>query len=100
MIVQSGITDRTLDAERGALVARTLCTALGVDDIEGLAALPVDAILAAQAAVTPQLMKPVGMMPFHPCIDDELLRAAPCGRVRRGRRQRRPTASRARPRRR
>ena len=77
LIVQSGITDRTLDAERGALVARTLCTALAVDDIEGLAALPVDAILAAQAAVTPQLMKPVGIMPFHPCIDDELLRAAP-----------------------
>ena len=77
VIVQSGITDRTLDAERGALVARTLCTALEVDDIEGLAALPVDAILAAQAAVTPQLMKPVGIMPFHPCIDDELLRAAP-----------------------
>ena len=77
LIVQSGITDRTLDAERGALVAETLCAALDVDDIERLAALPVDAILAAQAAVVPQLLKPVGMMPFHPCVDGELLTAAP-----------------------
>ena len=81
LIVQSGITDRTLDSERGALVAETLSAALDVDDIERLAALPVDAILAAQAAVVPQLLKPVGMMPFHPCVDGELLTAAPAAAI-------------------
>jgi para-nitrobenzyl esterase len=77
VIVQSGITDRTLDAARGALVAKTLCDECGVDDVAGLARLPVDAILDAQRRALPQLLRPVGIMPFHPCIDDDLLTAAP-----------------------
>lgn len=76
-IVQSGITDRTLDAERAALVLRTLCDAAGVRDAGGLRALPLDALLDAQAAAIPVLLQPVGMMPFHPCVDGELLHAPP-----------------------
>jgi para-nitrobenzyl esterase len=76
-IVQSGITDRTLDAERAALVAGSLFTAAGVSDLAGLRALPVAALLDAQEAVGPALLKPVGMMPFHPCVDEELLHAPP-----------------------
>ena len=75
--MQSGITDRTLDAERGALVATTLCEAAGVDDVEGLRALGRRARSAAQAQALGPLLKPVGMMPFHPCIDGEIVRAAP-----------------------
>ncbi len=77
VIVQSGITDRTLDTERAALVATTLCEAAGVDDVDGLRALDVDALLAAQAQALGPLLKPVGMMPFHPCIDGQIVRAAP-----------------------
>lgn len=76
-IVQSGITDRTLDAERGATVVRALCEAAGVSDLDGLRGLPVAALLDAQDAVGPALLKTVGMMPFHPCVDGELLHAAP-----------------------
>jgi para-nitrobenzyl esterase len=84
VIVQSGITDRTLDAEHGALVAKTMCTACGVGGIDALAAVPIDRLLAAQAAVVPELLKPVGMMPFHPCVDGELLTAAPAAAFRAG----------------
>jgi para-nitrobenzyl esterase len=77
VIVQSGITDRTLDADRAALVATTLCDAANVVNVDGLRALPADRLLAAQAAVMPALLKPVGMMPFHPCIDGELVLGAP-----------------------
>jgi para-nitrobenzyl esterase len=76
-IVQSGITDRTLDAERAALVTATLCDAAGVHGLDRLRALPVDALLDAQDAVGPTLLKPIGMMPFHPSIDGELLHSAP-----------------------
>jgi para-nitrobenzyl esterase len=77
VIVQSGITDRTLDADRAALVATTVCEAAGVVDVDGLRALDADELLAAQAAVLPVLLKPVGMMPFHPCIDGELVCGPP-----------------------
>ena len=77
VIVQSGITDRTLDAARAALVATTLCEAAGVADVDGLRQLDVDALLAAQGAALVALMKPVGVMPFHPCVDDELVLGAP-----------------------
>jgi para-nitrobenzyl esterase len=76
-IVQSGITDRTLDAERAALVARTFCDAAGARDLDELRALPLGTLLDAQDAVVPALLKPVGMMPFHPCVDDDVLLAAP-----------------------
>jgi para-nitrobenzyl esterase len=85
VIVQSGITDRTLDAERGALVAKSLCEACAVNDLAGLERLPADTIVSAQTAVLPQLLKPVGMMPFHPCVDDDLLDAAPAAAFRAGR---------------
>lgn len=76
-IVQSGITDHTLDAGRASLVARALRDAAGVSGLDGLCKLPVDALLDAQDAVVPELLRPIGMMPFHPCVDGELLHAAP-----------------------
>ena len=77
VIVQSGITDRTLDAPRAALVATTLCEAAGVADLEGLRRLDVDELLAAQGAALVALMKPVGVLPFHPCVDGELVLGPP-----------------------
>jgi para-nitrobenzyl esterase len=76
-IVQSGITDHTLDPEGAASVVASLCEAAGVADLEALRALPVHALLDAQDAVMPSLLKTVGMMPFHPSIDGELVHAPP-----------------------
>ncbi|MBV8951386.1 MAG: carboxylesterase family protein [Actinobacteria bacterium] len=76
-IVQSGVTNYTLVADRAALVADALCRAAGVTNLAGLRALPVDAVLDAQDAAGPTLLQSVGMMPFHPCVDDDLLRAKP-----------------------
>jgi para-nitrobenzyl esterase len=84
-IVQSGITDRTLDDERSALVARALCDAAGAPDLDGLRALPVEALLDAQDAVIPTLLPDVGMMPFHPCVDGDLLDAPPAAAFANGR---------------
>jgi para-nitrobenzyl esterase len=39
--------------------------------------LPLGALLDAQTTAIPRLLQPVGMMPFHPCIDGELLHAPP-----------------------
>jgi para-nitrobenzyl esterase len=77
VIVQSGVTDRTLDAERAALVATTLCEAAGVVDVDGLRGLDTDALLAAQGAALVALIKPIGVLPFHPCIDGELVPGPP-----------------------
>jgi para-nitrobenzyl esterase len=85
VIVQSGITDRTLDAERAAFVARSFCDEAGVGGIDGLRALPLDALLDVQVAIEPAMLKPVGMMPFHPCIDGDLLDASPAAALARGR---------------
>ena len=87
MIVQSGITDRTLDAERGALVAKPLCEACRGRRPRRPGRLPVDTIVDAQAAVLPQLLKPVGMMPFHPVRRRRPLDAPPAAALARRRRR-------------
>jgi carboxylesterase type B len=79
VIVQSCAPNLTLDAEKAALVAHALCETLGVDDLDGLRALPADTITAAQPKVVGALLQQVGMMPFHPCIDGDLLHAPPVG---------------------
>jgi para-nitrobenzyl esterase len=76
-IVQSCAPNTILDAEKAALVARTLCDVLEVDDLDSLRALPVDTIAAAQPKVFAALMSQLGMMPFHPCIDGDVLHAMP-----------------------
>jgi para-nitrobenzyl esterase len=83
-IVQSGITDRTLDSSAGATVARALCDAAGVDDLDGLRALSTEQILRAQTAAVPSLLRPIGMMPFHPVVDGDLLVAPPAAALRDG----------------
>lgn len=83
-IVQSGITGRTLDAEGAALVIGTLCEAAGASDLDGLRALPIGALLDAQEASGPALLKSIGMMPFHPCVDGEVLPAPPAAALSEG----------------
>jgi para-nitrobenzyl esterase len=76
-IVQSGVTDRTLSAATAAVVTDAVCNELGTRNPDEMRALPVDAIVAAQQAALPALLQPVGMMPFHPAVDDDLLAAPP-----------------------
>jgi para-nitrobenzyl esterase len=49
----------------------------GVADVRALRALPVDALLGAQERTVAAALAKVGMMPFHPWIDHDLLDAAP-----------------------
>jgi para-nitrobenzyl esterase len=77
VIAQSGVTDFTLEPDRAAIVARALADDLGVTDLDALRRLPVDAILDAQERVMLALLPTIGMMPFHPSIDGEVLLAAP-----------------------
>jgi para-nitrobenzyl esterase len=76
-IVQSCAPNTILDAERGALVARTLCDVLQVESLDGLRSLPAETLVAAQPKVATELLQSIGMMPFHPCIDGDALHAMP-----------------------
>ncbi len=76
-IVQSGATFATFDDERAALVADTMCKEAAVPDVDALRFLPVDALLDAQTRTLSTLMQPVGMMPFHPMVDGDVLPTRP-----------------------
>jgi para-nitrobenzyl esterase len=76
-VVESGATDRTLDAQRSALVAESLMEAVGAATIDELRVLPADDVVAAVGRVQFEMLKPVGMMPFHPCVDGDVLTAPP-----------------------
>jgi para-nitrobenzyl esterase len=79
-ILQSGAPAATLDAARTEWVADRFFEAAGVRDAHALRALPVEALLDAQERTVQAALGPVGMMPFHPWIDGELLTAPPfCG---------------------
>ena len=75
-IVQSGATFTTFDTERATLVRETLTKEAGLADGADLRTLPVDALIAAQSAAMTTLMPTVGMMPYHPMVDDDLIHAA------------------------
>ncbi len=72
-IVQSGATFNTLDEARAALVLDALLSELGLADAKQLAEVPVDELLRAQATAQGTLLPTVGMMPFHPMVDGDLL---------------------------
>lgn len=74
-IVQSGATDLLLDRARAAEVAETFSRCAGVEpgDNDALRALSGPEVIAAQADAAMQLFGTVGTMPFHPCVDGEVL---------------------------
>ncbi|MDQ1448702.1 MAG: para-nitrobenzyl esterase, partial [Actinomycetota bacterium] len=76
-IVQSGATFNTLDRTRGALVLDALLAELGLDDARQLIDVPVDALVLAQATAHGALLATVGMMPFHPMVDGDVLASPP-----------------------
>lgn len=83
-IIASGAPGATLPAATAATVATAVFAAAGTQDVDALRALPAEDLLAVQAEADTALLASVGMMPFHPWIDDDLLPAAPLDAVRRG----------------
>jgi len=72
-ILQSGAPAGTLDTDAVAWVAEQFLDAAGAPDVDALRNLPVDALLVAQEATVAAALPKVGMMPFHPWIDGDLL---------------------------
>jgi len=80
-IEQSGATFATLDEERAAVVRDTLVKQTGGAD---LLSLPVDELIAAQARTFSELLGTIGMMPFHPMVDGDVVPAATADALRAG----------------
>ena len=76
-IVQSGATFNTLDETRAALVRDALLDAAGITDAKLLLDVPVDDVITAQSTSAMALLGSVGMMPFHPMVDGDVLPEAP-----------------------
>lgn len=74
-IVQSGATDLLLDRDRARLVAEAFVRHAGTPDgdLNALRRLPAEAVLAAQHATAEEVFATVGTMPFHPCVDGEVI---------------------------
>ena len=83
-IVQSGATFNTLDDDRAALVLEALLSELGLEAAKQLLDVPVDELIRAQAAAAGPLLGTVGMMPFHPMVDGDVLPSAPVDALRSG----------------
>ncbi len=76
-ILQSPGVDFTQNPTIGASVARRLLERAGVTDATELAALPADAIIAAQSTVAMEMLIEIGSMVFHPVVDDDIVRETP-----------------------
>ncbi len=76
-IIQSGATFATLEEKRAALVVEALVKEAAVDEPAGLRDLSTDALVAAQSAAMMSLFGTIGMMPFHPMVDGDLVSATP-----------------------
>lgn len=74
-IAQSGATDLVLSRAKALEVTEVFATELGIDrhDLAAWQAVPVDALLAAQASAAEKLLPTVGMMPLHPVADGEVM---------------------------
>jgi para-nitrobenzyl esterase len=72
-ILQSGAPAGTLDADAASWVADTFLAAAGASSVDELRNTPVDVLLEAQDQTVADALVKVGMMPFHPWIDGDLL---------------------------
>jgi para-nitrobenzyl esterase len=86
VVLQSGAASHVHDREDGLRVAETFMRelALAPDDVPGLRAAPVDAVLAAQARCAAALAGVVRTVAFQPVVDGEVLPHQPLAAVREG----------------
>jgi para-nitrobenzyl esterase len=73
-IVQSGATFATLDDEHASVVRDALVKQAGGAD---LTTLDIADLVAAQSRAMSELLGSIGMMPFHPTIDGDVVPAPP-----------------------
>jgi para-nitrobenzyl esterase len=83
-IVQSGATFATIDEPRAALVRDAVVHAAGVRDAAGMRDLAAEDLVKAQSSAMGPLLGTVGMMPFHPMVDGDVVPAAPVEALARG----------------
>jgi para-nitrobenzyl esterase len=76
-ILQSGAPAATLDAALTEWVANRFFDAAGIRGVEALRGLPLGALLDAQEQTVNAALGKVGMMPFHPWADGDLLHDRP-----------------------
>jgi len=76
-IVQSGATFNTIDDAGAAVVRDALLAELGLGDPAALLDVATDELVRAQAAAALALIPTIGMMPFHPMVDGDVLPARP-----------------------
>jgi len=78
-ILQSGAASNVYDREDGLRVAETFMKELGLaaDDLAGLRAQPLAAVLAAQDRASAQLLGVVRQLPFQPVVDGDVLPRPP-----------------------
>jgi para-nitrobenzyl esterase len=72
-ILQSGAPAGTLDAATATWVGEQYLEAAGAASVDDLRAVPIDMLLTAQEQTVEAALAKVGMMPFHPWVDDDLL---------------------------
>jgi para-nitrobenzyl esterase len=85
-ILQSGAAHNASEREDGARMAHAVMKELGLadDDVSGLRAAPVDAVLAAQQKVLGELYDPQRGLPFQPVVDGRVLPRRPLDAIRDG----------------
>jgi para-nitrobenzyl esterase len=78
-IPQSGAASNVYEREDGARIAETFMKELGLaaDDVAGLRAAPLEAVLAAQDRAAAQLLGVVRQLPFQPVVDGDVLPQPP-----------------------
>lgn len=76
-IVASAAPGATLDAATATTVADTFLATAGVDGVDELRTWELERLIDVQGAADRALFASVGMMPFHPWIDGDILTAAP-----------------------
>ena len=83
-IIQSASPASTMSVTTADAVLASVVEAAGVADAEALADLDIDRLIDAQERAALALMSSVGMMPFHPVLDGEVLVENPLVVARRG----------------
>jgi para-nitrobenzyl esterase len=85
-ILQSGAAANVYDREDGLRIAETFMKELGLaaDDLAGLRARPLEAVLAAQERAAAQLLGLVRQLPFQPVLGDDVLPRPPLAAIEEG----------------
>ncbi len=83
-IIASGAPGATLTADAASTVAGAVFAAANSESTDELRSLSVDELLDVQTAADAELLATVGMMPFHPWVDGDILPLAPLEAARRG----------------